>query len=95
MISIETGIILWAIGAILCLLFLILFWGFDDGHGNIEITFTRILCYVLISLIANWAIVVFYLIVGGIYLLVWIGEACTKATDITIYKSNNSKKKKK
>ena len=92
MCSRETFFLLWGIGFVLCLLCLIFFWGFKDNDGNTEITVSRILCYLLISLIANWAIVAFYLIVGGIHVLVWIGERCSKVSDITIYKSNNSKK---
>lgn len=88
---------IWLAGFILALLCLVFFWGFEDNEGNIEVTGTRIVCYLSMAAIANWAIVAFYLIVGGMHLLVWIGEFMTKATDVTIYKApkkGNSKSKK-
>ena len=92
--STELFLTLWAIGFVLAMLCFIFFWGFEDNEGNIEVTGTRIVCYLSIAAIANWAIVVFYLIVGGMYLLVWIGELFTKATDVTIYKSEKKGKTK-
>ena len=94
MYDITTWFFIWLAGVILALLCLIFFWGFEDNEGNIEVTGTRIVCYLSIAAIANWAIVVFYLIVGGMYLLVWIGELFTKATDVTIYKSEKKGKTK-
>lgn len=93
--TIETGIMIWAVGVILAMLCFIFFWGFDDGNGNIEVTGTRILCYVLMSLIGNWAFVVFYLGLGGIWIIVQIGEWLGNVFDFTIYESkpvNNRKK---
>lgn len=92
--STELFLTLWAIGFVLAMLCFIFFWGFEDNEGNIEVTGTWIVCYLSIAVIANWAIVVFYLIVGGMYLLVWIGELFTKATDVTIYKSEKKGKTK-
>ena len=92
--EVITWVIIWLVGVILALLCFIFFWGFEDNEGNIEVTGTRIVCYLSMATIANWAIVTFYLIVGGMHILVWIGEFMTKATDVTIYKSEKKGKKK-
>ncbi len=90
-----TWVIIWLVGFILALLCFIFFWGFEDNEGNIEMTGTRIVCYLSMAAIANWAIVVFYLMVGGLHIVVWVGEFLTKVTDVTIYKSEKKLKTKK
>ena len=94
MYDVRTWVFIWLVGFILALLCFIFFWGFEDNEGNIEVTGTRIVCYLSMAAIANWAIVAFYLIVGGIHILVWIGEIMTKATDVTIYKAPQKGKSK-
>ena len=85
MYDVRTWVFIWLAGVILALLCLIFFWGFEDNEGNIEVTGTRIVCYLSIAVIANW---------GGMHLLVWIGEFFTRATDVTIYKSEKKGKTK-
>ena len=93
--STELFLTLWAIGFVLAMLCFIFFWGFENNEGRTEVTGTRVLCYVLMSLIGNWAFVVFYLIVGGIHVVVWIGEKLEKVFDHIIYKSHAPKKQSK
>ena len=93
--SIGLYFILWAIGSVLALLCFIFIWGFENDEGEIEITGTRVLCYVLMSLIGNWAFVLFHLTIEGLNVIVWIGERFLKVFDHTIYKSPSPKKKGK
>ena len=95
MLSIETGIIIWIVGVVLAMLCFIFFWGFEGDDGKTEITGTRVLTYVLMSLIGNWAFVVFYIGLGGIWLITWIGERLEKVFDHTIYESPAPPKKSK
>lgn len=90
-----TFFMLWALGSVLSFMCLCFFWGFKDNEGNTNITIGRIVCYALFSIIANWAVAAFYLIVGGMGILNWIGDVFSKVNDTTIYKSNNNNKKKK
>lgn len=93
--STELFFILWAIGFVLALLCFIFFWGFENKKGEIEITGTRVLTYFLMSLIGNWAFVLFHLTVEGLNVIVWIGERLEKVFDHTIYRSPLPKKKRK
>ena len=94
--SFGTWAIIWLVGFILALILLIVFCGdFKDEDGATVIDVETVVTLLSWCAIGNWAIVIGFACVGGMWILVKIGEFLSKFGGIVIYRSKPPKEKEK